>query len=268
MKKILSILMALALCVTLVGAALAESTAAGDDFESFPQPEGGKKFEGNWAIAGGLVQIVYEEEGYRVAIQFPNVVDLKGETYAYNCYYNAEQDRLEAISAAKHVYTIDPETNDELPAEGGYDLFAAEDMDVSFSIDANGKLIWNDSVENAGADLEFVNIGRFEGQWMSEGEEDLWAEIMWNGLDEEEFFYTVFIHRGPVEFLMNGFYNAETGKLECMGTATQWVENAEGGFDPVEDGETYEAFFSMLENGNLLFEAANGIEMVPGMPNG
>ena len=28
----------------------------------------GKKFESDWAIAGGLAQIVYEEEGYRVML--------------------------------------------------------------------------------------------------------------------------------------------------------------------------------------------------------
>ena len=47
MKKFLSILMALLMTLSIIGsAALAE--------ESVPQPEGGKKFESNWALGGGL----------------------------------------------------------------------------------------------------------------------------------------------------------------------------------------------------------------------
>ena len=51
MKKFLSILMALLMTLSIIGsAALAE--------ESVPQPEGGKKFESNWALGGGLISIV------------------------------------------------------------------------------------------------------------------------------------------------------------------------------------------------------------------
>ncbi len=255
MKKLMSILMAMMMAAALLGTvAFAEETV---------QPEGGRKFESHWAIAGGLVTIDFEEEGYRVAIELCNAADNSGEIWEYNCLYSAEQDALTAVSAVKRCYTFDAETFEQIFGEDEYNLFMEEDMDIRFTVSEEGKLLWQDSVENAGADLEFVNIGCFDGQWTTDEEEDLWAEISWNGLDEEEFFYTVFIHRGQVEFLMNGFYNPETGKLECMGTATQWVDNGQGGFDPVEDGENYEAFFSMLENGNLLFETANGIEMHP-----
>ena len=36
--------------------------ASPDEEETFPQPEGGRKFETNWAVAGSLAEIYYEEE--------------------------------------------------------------------------------------------------------------------------------------------------------------------------------------------------------------
>ena len=62
MKKLISILVAV-MMVVIACAAFAEGT---------PQPEAGKKFEGNWVIPGGLAQIVYEEEGYRVSLEIIN----------------------------------------------------------------------------------------------------------------------------------------------------------------------------------------------------
>ena len=65
MKKMISILLAALLLVTLVNvAALAE--------DAQPQPEGGKKYEGDWALAGGKIEIVYEEQGYRVMAELLN----------------------------------------------------------------------------------------------------------------------------------------------------------------------------------------------------
>jgi hypothetical protein len=43
--------------------------------DEVPQPEGGKKFEGCWAFACGLAEIVYEEEGYRVSVDLYNMND-------------------------------------------------------------------------------------------------------------------------------------------------------------------------------------------------
>ena len=260
MKKLMSILLAVMLAATLVSAvAFAEE-------ESYPQPEGGKKFESNWAIPCGMVEINYEEAGYRVFIDLYNMGENAGAIWEYNCLYNDEKDVLEAISAIKRGYSFDPETFDLIEGENEYELFLEEGMDINFTINADGKLVWNDSQENAGADLEFQNIGNFEGRWVNE-EEGVWTEIAWLGHDDEDtFWYDVYIHRDGAdgaftEFLMHGFYNPETAKLECMGTATHFTL-VEGAFVPDEDdGESYDAFFSKMEDGTLLFETANGIEL-------
>ena len=135
-----------------------------------------------------------------------------------------------------------------------------------FSIDEHGCLIWKDAHDDAGAELEFQNIGRFDGVWRNEAEE-VEAEFLWNGLTEDEMFYTVYITRGKTNgaqytvFVMNGDYDPATGKLNAYGTCTLFTKNASGEYESSEDGETYDAFFSKLENGNLLYETANGIEL-------
>ncbi len=40
-----------------------------------------------------------------------------------------------------------------------------------------------------------------------------------------------------------------------------FTKNAPGEYDSKDGGETADAFFSMLENGKLLYETANGIEL-------
>ena len=62
-------------------------------------------------------------------------------------------------------------------------------------------------------------------------------------------------------FLMNGTYDPATGKLSAYGTCTQYNQNASGEYESSEDGESYDAFFSRTEDGKVLFETANGIEL-------
>ena len=256
MKKLMSILLAVMLAATLVSAvAFAEE-------DSFPQPEGGKKFESNWVLGTGLVQIVYEEEGYRVCVDIPGENGV-GNVWEYSCSYNAEKDTLEAISGVKsnYTYTLD---DGRVDGDTEYEKFA--DLEVSFAINEEGKLVWNDGVENAGEGKAFQNIGRFEGRWANE-DEGVWATFTWLGHDDADTsWYDVTIHRDGaegayVEFMMHGFYNNETGKLECMGTATEFTLVDGVPTAGEEDGETYDAFFSMTENGKVLYETANGIEL-------
>ena len=91
MKKLLSVLMAVVMalfCVSALG-------------EAQTEPEGGMKFEGDWAMMGGLVEIVYEEEGYRVLVDLFDQEENAGAQWEYACFYDAETDCLHPFPPAR-----------------------------------------------------------------------------------------------------------------------------------------------------------------------
>lgn len=244
---------------------LSELDFVASEDDGIPQPEGGKKFESDWAIAGGLAEIYYEEEGYKVSLAIQNE-DGTGSLWEYACYYVEETDSLVSVSSSRDDFTINPDTGDTVYAGSAYEGIDEEGKETTFTIDADGCLIWKDGHESAGAGLKFVNIGRFQGVWRNEAEE-VEAEFLWNGVDADTFFYTVYIQRGNegadhyALYTMNGTYNPATGKLSADGACTLFTKNASGEYDSQDDGEPVDAFFSKLENGNLLYETANGIEL-------
>lgn len=244
---------------------LSELDFVPSESDAVPQPEGGKKFESDWAIPGGLAEIYYEEEGYRVTLTTVNK-DGAGSIWEYACYYMEDTDCLLSVSSSRADFTIDLNTGVPTFKDDTYAGIDEEGKATAFTIDAHGCLIWKDGHEDAGAGLEFVNIGRFDGVWRNEAEE-VEAEFLWNGITEDEMFYTVYITRGKTDgehytnFLMNGTFDPSTGKLTAEGSCTVFTKNASGEYESSEDGETYDAVFSMMEDGRLLYETANGIEL-------
>ena len=257
MKKIASLILA----VVMMAALVCVSAHA----DEVPQPEAGKKFETNWAIFGMTVRIVYEEEGYRVGIRSWDPAELKGTEWEYSCYYVEEEDALVSVSSAKHSFTQDPETFEITDAPAEYDDLDDENTATAFRITEEGLLRWEDGRGQDGADLEFADIGNFEGVWRSE-DNYIWVEIEWNDA-EDDYGYFVFLHRGTdevyAEFTAKGLYNVpEAGKLVAetfVPVATNTLKD--GAYETVYDEDTYELVFSGLEDGKLLFEAENGVEL-------
>lgn len=256
MKKLIGIL----LMIMMLGAIACAASA-----DEVPQPEAGKKFESDWAIPGGLANICYEEEGYRVMLEITNE-DGTGARWEYACYYHEDTDSLSSVSSSRLDYTIDPDTGDQVFGECAYEGLDEENQGTEFTIDSDGFLIWKDGHDDAGAGLKFANIGRFDGVWKNEAEETE-AQFMWNGQTADEMFYTVYITRGKTDgdlytqFLMNGTFDPVTGKLSADGTCTLFTKNASGEYESSEDGEMYDAFFSRTEDGKVLYETDNGIEL-------
>lgn len=261
MKKLVSIILAIVMAAML----LCVSASA----DEVPQPEGGKKFESNWAIFGMTVRIVYEEEGYRVYIRSTDPDTLSGTEWEYSCFYNEEKDALLSVSSSRNPYTMD-QAGDINRGEYEYQDLDDEGQTTVFAINESGMLTWADGRENAGADLEFADIGSFEGFWKSEDGKTS-AEITWSDSENgDEYGYNVFLHdegdESFADYSLHGLYDPETGKLTTTGSVIISRLNAEGGYDveevPADPDEPWEIIFSNLGNGRILLERDNGIELV------
>lgn len=255
MKKWFSILLTVAMLGVVACAAWADEV---------PQPEGGKKFESNWAVPGGFMEIVYEEEGYRISLDILDGKSETGATWEYSCFYHEDTDSLKSVNSSRTDYTYDPVTNGRSYIDPAYDGMDEENQVTEFTIDKDGFLLWKDGHDDAGAGLKFMNISEFEGVWENEAEE-VNVEIRWNGNTADEMFYTIFLTRGNThgeryaDFIMNGTYDSSIGKLTALGTCTLFTKQADGEYKSEEDGKTYEAIFSRTGDGKILYETENGI---------
>ncbi len=258
MKKILGMILAVMMLVLPACAAFADE---------IPEPEGGKKFDSDWAIFGMTVSIVYEEEGYRVDIREYDPAEQKGTVWEYACLYNGEKDVLESVASMKYGFS------DKEGAES-VDEFEYDDIDEAnqvtvFAIDENGMLTWKDGRGQDGADLEFTDIGKFEGFWRSEDGRTS-AEITWSDSEiGDEYGYNVYLHdegdESYADYSAHGLYDPATGKLTVTADSVMIFRlNAEGGYDmeEVPAEEPIELVFSDLGNGRILLEKENGIELI------
>ena len=260
MKKIISLVLALVL-------AAAVCCAAADEY---PEPEGGKKFNTNWAIFGMTVEIVYEEEGYRVYIRSTDPDEMKGTEWEYSCFYNEEKDALLSISASKNDYTEDPTTGNIERGDYYYQGMDDEGQTTVFTIDEEGFLNWADGRREDGMDLAFSDIGDFKGFWKSE-DGKIFADILWSDSEmDDEYGYDVFLHdegdESYAEYHLHGLYNQENKKLELTGSVDIYRLNAEGTYDleiiEADPENPLEIIFSNLGDGRILLERDNGYELV------
>lgn len=76
-------------CIALALLTVLSLVCAAALADELPQPEGGMKYESCWAQRCGLIQIDYEEEGYRVAVELFDPVDSTGVLWEYSCYSEA-----------------------------------------------------------------------------------------------------------------------------------------------------------------------------------
>ena len=261
MKKLFAMILALTLALTLCCGALAEEV---------PQPEGGKKFETNWAIFGMTVEIHYEEEGYRVYIKSSDPFEHKGTEWEYSCYYVEAKDALVSVSSSKNDYTEDPETGAMNRGEPAYQELDGEGQEAVFTINENGNLEWRTGRGDEGIDLEFTDIGAFEGYWKSEDGKTS-ADIYWSDSEiGDEYGYTVYLYdegdESYANYTLHGLYNPNSGKLVTTGSVSINRLNAEGVYEeevvPADPDEPWEIIFSSLGGGRILLERDNGYELV------
>ena len=108
----------------------------------------GHRFAGIWNDDRVSVEIEERVEDYLVTVSGSNGAD-SSTAWVYVCRYDAETGRLVSTeSASKYDYTFDAAGESE-------ETLVYDDGAATFAIDAEGRLIWDDQVENAGEDRAF-----------------------------------------------------------------------------------------------------------------
>jgi len=239
MKKLLAIILTLALLLT--NAAFAEE----DEFA--PMPEEAAAFEGTWVCGRASIDMIWEEEGFRVFITWSSSAWEHTE-WEYSCLYHEEDHSLVSMPFGSRTEVTFAEDGETAAYNTVY-----EDGEATFTLDEEGCLIWTDEKENAGQDMRFEKLDPFSGTWVC-GRATI--EIDW-----EEEGYRVFITWGSsawerTEWEYSCLYDRIDNVLISMPfgirTDVTFAENGEvASYNTVyEDGE---ATFALDEDGYLIW---------------
>ena len=159
MKKLFAIILVLAL--TLVSVGFAEEEALP------PMPEEAAVYEGTWVCDRASIEIIWEEEGFRVFISWGSSATENAE-WEYSCYYhendrtlvsmpfgyyNAETKTLESMPSGIHRENVFGEDGEIVTSNIVY-----EDGEAIFTLDADGHLLWQDAKADAGKDMIFERV--------------------------------------------------------------------------------------------------------------
>ena len=249
MKKVFLVLMVFALAIACTAALAEEAPAA----KEAPDPD---NYSGVWYCDRASIQIDWEEEGYRVYIEWSGSAT-ESTIWEYSCFYNEENNTLESLPLGRKTEAVYTEGSDEPTYTDVYD-----DGEATFSLDEDGHLIWQDEKEDAGKDMHFEQSTEitapdpdyYSGTWQCDR-----ASIQ---IDWEEEGYRVFIEWSSsawehTEWQYSCFYNKENNTLGSLplGLKTE-VVYTEGSEEPTytdiyEDGQ---ATFFLDEDGYLIWQ--------------
>lgn len=240
MKKLMAVILALVLSAVCCAAALADETAE--------EQEALKLFDSDWVSVAGHVSAAYMDGYWSVEVTSGDYT----VEWDYFCVYDAERKALvssdEGYGNTKTIISRDLEGS-EIGREVEY-----SDGQAEFTVNENGKLVWKDLKEDAGAGAEFEKIGWFAYDFYSE---HCTMNIFWD-VDEEE---DGTIHAGLkvqiekaeensyTSWTYSAAYNAEDNTLVAF-LGTKEVQEAAGEALATiyYDGE---AVFSWDEEGGL-----------------
>lgn len=147
MKKLILVLTAIALMMACT-AVLAEEEPA---IQEAPDPD---NYSGIWQCDRASIEIVWEEEGYRILIHWGSSA-WECTEWEYSCYYHEDDNTLVSMPFGIRKELVYSDDN-ELPEI----TVVYEDGDAVFSLDEEGHLIWTDLKENMGENMQF--------EWISE----------------------------------------------------------------------------------------------------
>ena len=147
MKKLILVLTAIALMMACT-AVLAEEEPA---IQEAPDPD---NYSGVWQCDRASIEIVWEEEGYRILIHWGSSA-WECTEWEYSCYYHEDDNTLVSMPFGIRKELVYSDDN-ELPEI----TVVYEDGDAVFSLDEEGHPIWTDLKENMGENMQF--------EWISE----------------------------------------------------------------------------------------------------
>ncbi len=144
MKKLFAIILVLTLALVSVGFAEEENLP--------PMPEEAAVYEGTWVCDRASIEIVWEEEGFRVFISWGSSAAETSE-WEYSCHYIAETKSLEAVPTGIHTDNVYGADGEIVSSTVIYD-----DGEATFTLDEEGRLLWHDVKEDAGKDMLFERV--------------------------------------------------------------------------------------------------------------
>ena len=102
-----------------------------------------------WACDRAVIRMYWEEEGYRVAVEWSSSA-WENSVWEYNCHYHADENALVSLPFGIRTDYVYDDAGNIVNANVIY-----EDGQAKFFLDADGKLIWQDEKENAGDGMRF-----------------------------------------------------------------------------------------------------------------
>ena len=237
MKRWIALLAALVMTL-LCAVSLAEE-------EAIVNPEALRLFSSEWADGFTDVRIYAEEDHWRVRITSAG----GSPEWDYCCRFDDEQKMLTTLDTdnVKTEIRIDEEGS-EIERKDVYN-----DGKASFFLNEEGKLIWDDEKEDAGAGFAFEKIGWYQGVWISGDELDSHYELYcyWDVEEpsEGEIYsgYKVEIERYEGEAYTHWsyacVYDAETDTLQSLLGHKEYAEREGDAIVTVYDDGRAEFYF-------------------------
>lgn len=201
MKKMIAALLALMMAL-LCAVSVAEEPA------ETPATDAQKMFDSIWISGSATVDASYMDGIWEVLVS----TDYGATTWNYLCLYDEEQQALVSMDSEANVKSII-----SIDLEGAET--AREDVDTEakavFTLNENGRLVWKDEKEDAGAGMEFEKIGRFTGSYAC----------------GEYLLYCIWVDSEPAEGRDYTGYRISIQIMDENGK-TEWI------YEPVYDSET------------------------------
>lgn len=128
-------------------------TAASDIPEEFPpMPAQAAAFQGEWQCDRASISMNWEEEGFRVLIRWGSSAWDHTE-WEYSCFYHEENNTLVSVPFGTRT---DYKYGDDGVLVSCDEVY--NDGQATFSLDGEGRLIWQDEKENAGEGMRFERL--------------------------------------------------------------------------------------------------------------